>query len=167
MGRESTTSQPTTKPTHCENCGSDQVLAKNRCRTCYRYRNKHGVDRVIKKPVGWCRNCGSLHVFCGGRCQSCYRYHYRTGKERPRHLWDRDGRCKTCAYPLSRHRHRSNGARRCCKGYCAPCYQYMRDQGEPRPRHLWGIGDHGWCECGRPATALVDGNIPVCNVHKE
>lgn len=169
MGREKVvTSQPTTKPTHCVNCGNERVHAKGRCRTCYRYNNDHGRDRVIiKKPAKWCKNCGSTRVKARQRCACCHEYYIRRKKERPRHLWDKDAPCKTCGIPLSSQGVYRNGRRRQVSGYCIACSIYAREMGKPRPRHLWGIGEHGWCECGRPATALVDGDIPVCNIHKE
>ena len=168
MGREKViTSQPTSQITHCINCGKFQIHAKGRCRTCYRYHNEHGIDRVIKKkPAVWCKNCGHIPTKAHGRCACCHEYHAKYRKERPRYLWDKDAPCKTCGVPLSS-QGTYNGRRRQVKGRCIACDMYKRKMGCERPRHLWGIGEHGWCDCGRPATALIDGDIAVCNIHKE
>jgi len=120
-----------------------------------------------KQLPKWCKVCGHLKVYLKGRCVSCYYYHQRHGIERPRHLWDKEAKCKTCGIPLASLGVNPAGRRRQQKGRCIPCVLYIRDHGVERPRRLWGIGEYGWCECGRPATALVDGDIPVCNIHKE
>lgn len=74
--------------------------------------------------------------------------------------------CKVCGVPLSAlgiH----NGRKRQRRGKCETCASYWRKYRRERPRYLWGIGPAGWCECGYPAVDLVDGDIPVCDRHRE
>ena len=180
MGRESTTSQPTTKPTQkaCKNCGRATKQRRNRCGGCEKYYRSHGVERpshlytrvcqgdLANAPL-WCDVCGNTTIYRGRKCRACYEYQRINKKRRPRHLWDDEAKCKTCGVPLSSQGTHKGNRRRQCSGHCLACYQYIHDHGHDRRRHLWGIGEHGWCECGRPATALADSDIPVCNIHKE
>lgn len=52
---------------------------------------------------------------------------------------------------------------------CRACYDYKRRHGADRPAHMWGKGEHGWCDCGQPATRTIEIKItrnvdvlPVC-----
>lgn len=175
MGRESTTSQPTLQQKRCINCGRVTRQRKNRCGGCAKYYRVHGVERpphlysrvcqsdLAHAPL-WCDVCGSTSIFRGRKCRACYDYQRKNKKRRPRYLWDDDAKCKTCGVPLSSQGTHKGGRRRQSGGRCLACYYYLYQQGCERPRRLWGIGEHGWCICGRPATSLVDGDIPVCNV---
>ena len=101
----------------------------------------------------WCKNCGSLSVEYSRRCKNCNVYHRRHGRERPRHLWDIDCKCRTCKRPLK-------GIRK-AKGKCDACYEYKRRFGRERPKELWGDGKFGWCECSGQANHLID-DFPLC-----
>lgn len=162
-----TADKPTARP--CSNCRRQPVYARERCNTCLRYFNSHGLERparLYRKILGrherdkprWCRNCGDPSVYSNRRCNACRIYYERHKRERPKHLWDVDACCKTCGVPLAT----VTGAK---AGYCDPCYHYDR-QGKQRPRHLWGIGEFGWCACGRPATREYD-DFGVCAVCAE
>ena len=179
MGREVTTSQPTTKQDRlCKNCQRRPAAKKrSRCSGCYKYWKVNHVERPerLYKRVsigdrggraGWCEVCGNTKVHASGKCVTCYDRWVKDKSRRPKWLWDDDYRCKTCNVPLKSMGHYKNGRRRQVKGYCVACYKYKRRTGSPRPRELWGDGPHGFCECGYPAVALVE-DIPVCGRHKE
>ena len=115
----------------------------------------------------WCRNCGDPRIWCRGRCRACDRYYRRTDKERPRRLWNRHERkCKNCKIPIAALPRLKRGEYRQYNGRCQSCHSYWRKWHRERPREFWGIGPAGWCECGYPATATVEG-MPVCNRHRE
>jgi hypothetical protein len=118
-------------------------------------------------PPRWCVVCGNPELLALNRCNACYTFLRKNGKERPRHLWDIDATCKTCGFPLASAGREKKGCRSQRSGWCKPCSTYRITYGKSRPRHLWGIGPVGWCECGYPAVALVAGDIPVCERHRE
>lgn len=158
-----------TKPAKCVNphCKATTIYAVGRCNACYKHHRKYGEDRPkvqCQKVLGrhqkgkprWCKNCGSPEIVANLRCNACRLYFERNDGERPRHLWDVDAGCKTCSVPLAT-------VDRKFGGYCEPCGKYAA-KGKERPRHLWGIGEFGWCACGRPATAQHDG-FGCCALH--
>jgi len=148
------------KPTTCARCGIDDVYCSGHCKKCYRHRFNRGTIRTYKyknpELPRWCKNCGSPGVNTEQRCEACAWFFKRHKRERPRHLWDETFCCKTCKLPLSTYK----GWK--IKGRCNPCYKYLKRTGRDRPREYWGIGVHGWCECGFPATHLID-KFPLCN----
>lgn len=106
----------------------------------------------------WCKNCTSPDLYAGRYCSACYQYKRKHGKERPRHLWDKDFCCNTCGVPLSSQGKRQGQQRkRQCRGYCISCWNYRTKYKIDRPRRLWGIGKYGWCACGYPANYQKDG----------
>lgn len=115
----------------------------------------------------WCKICGQFdrRLRCN-MCGACYKFFRLHRKNRPRHLWDHEARCKNCNIPLTVLGKYDSGAKRQKKGYCDPCYNYHLRYGKARPKHLWLDGPHGFCECGYPAVALVE-DIPVCARHRE
>lgn len=122
--------------------------------------------KTMQRKERWCKVCGSLRIWRAGRCGTCDSYWKRNHVERPRHLWDDEVKCKVCGVPLNAlglH----NGRKRQRRGKCETCASYWRKYRRERPRYLWGIGPAGWCDCGYPAIAVVDGNIPVCARHAE
>jgi hypothetical protein len=108
----------------------------------------------------WCKRCRTYGELRSGLCGACYEYKRRNKKSRPRYCWDEDIGCRNCGIPLK-------SIRQNAKGHCYACAQYQRRTGKDRPRHLWGIGPAGWCECGYPAVAIIDKDIPVCVRHRE
>ncbi len=140
----------------CSNCGGEKNGSyKELCIACYNYFWRNGIHRRPKSK--WCSVCGRVprkHLE-KGMCGACYKYKRRTGKNRPRHLWDRDAVCRNCRKPLSTCRRRS------VKGLCSLCYDYRLCYDKDRPSRLWGIGPHGWCECGNAAIRVIEG-MPLC-----
>jgi hypothetical protein len=72
-------------------------LPQRRCRMCYVYWRRHGVERPLhppQRPVAPharpCTQCGRLTPQLErGWCQACYMYWYRHGRERPPAMWQR------------------------------------------------------------------------------
>lgn len=137
----------------CGNCKVKPIYANKRCYACWKYHKRTSKERPKKlwfKLLGrheknrprWCKNCGSTKVVSNRRCNPCRIYLERHKRERPKHLRDSEHRCKNCSIPL---------VSKARSGYCYPCRKYSY-RGKERPRHLWGIGEFGWCECGKPAT---------------
>lgn len=165
----------------CSNCNCVGVYAKKRCFACWIYHKRNHTERPKhlwfrtlgvheKDKPRWCRNCTSPNIVSNLRCGACDQYYRIHKKERPRHLWDTDMGCTNCRIPLASLPRRKYGKyprRRQNKGRCQACHSYLRKYGRERPRYLWGIGPLGWCECGHPAVDLVDGDIPVCDRHRE
>lgn len=156
----------------CSNCGRSLIHAKGRCAACYAHWVATGTERRSRRTrthqqMKWCKRCGGLQVYAFNRCVTCYRYRRKHGKDRPKYLFDDNPCCGNCGIPLRTLISGSGKRTTSVKGVCEPCYNYKRRFGKERPRHLWGAGEHGWCDCGYPAIALVDGDIPVCNRHKE
>lgn len=119
------------------------------------------------RPHRWCKVCGEFDTRLRlGMCGTCYKFFRLHRKNRPKHLWNSEGRCKNCNIPLAALGKYDSGAKRQKRGYCDPCYNYQSRYGKARPKHLWMDGPHGFCECGYPAVALVE-DIPVCTRHKE
>lgn len=151
----------------CQNCQRGAVYAKGRCYTCWRYRRRHGSERPEQlhgkilgrhhrvKPKG-CKVCGDPLVVSNLRCNACRVWHERHGTNRPRYLWDKNATCATCGIPLAT-------VDRTVKGYCDPCYHFVKRK-KVRPRELWGMGEFGWCACGRPATVQRQG-AGCCRLH--
>lgn len=137
----------------CSNCKRQDARRRGRCHACDRWWRLKCIERpsrlYLREKKSWCVVCGSTKVFANQKCQPCNRYHHRTGKRRPRYLWDKNIVCSNCSRPLSRCQRN--------KAKCKVCTNYKNRVGVERPRHLWDIGEHGWCECGWPAIALIDG----------
>ena len=158
------------KITHCVNCGELRQGRSGRrgmCSKCYEYwRWSDGIMRpmrlidpssVASSPL--CSNCRVNMVRHGSLCQKCANYQYDNGKKRPRRLWAES--CSNCDRPFNGFHPRS--------GLCIKCRRYQYKYGKPRPAYLWDKGEHGWCDCGQPATRTVDVRIyrkiekmPVC-----
>lgn len=145
----------------CVNCGritNRDRLRRQRCRSCYRYWRAHGSDRpqgemnrYPKQRPPICAHCKQKFVDgCSKHlCSACYQYKRTTGKPRPRYFWAE--KCKICGKP--RRDDRRDGF---AKGRCPPCYTYHRRHGEDRsPDLIAAAAPHGYCECGRPAVAVV------------
>lgn len=162
----------------CKVCGRAAAQRRSRCATCstYWYTNKKERPPELHNrslPVdrnncpAWCDVCGNTALWRGNKCQACYQYWQANRKKRPRYLWDTEMGCKCCGVPLSSVGYQKSGKRRTVRGFCLACYEYRRTNGKARPRHLWGIGPAGWCECGYPAVAVIDKDLPVCERHRE
>ena len=162
----------------CKICGRAAAPNRSRCAACYRYYREHRQERPLAlwsrtlsvdrgSAPAWCEVCGDIRIDCGGKCNACYGYWIKHRRKRPRYWWDVDAVCKTCRIPLASVGRYRTGRPRWIKGHCPACYRYKERTGKARPRHLWGIGEHGWCDCGFPAVAIVSKDIPVCERHRE
>lgn len=163
------------KPRPCANPNCKRIIPScNYCNACQRYRRMYGTNRPQEmcqkrtyqyakvKPTA-CKVCKAPNPQSRGRCAACDIYYRRhNGKPRPRYLWDKEAGCLTCGIPLAS---LPTGGKRA--GRCYACYQYHKIRGgKERPREYWGIGEHGWCKCGRPAGHLRDGK-GVCSICKD
>lgn len=146
-------------PAWCESCGVELTRnvkrIGNKCEKCSRYEKRYGKPRpaVLFPPRGLCRQCRirSAKYRHSGLCEVCSRYKRKYGKNRPKWL---DGHtCRNCGRPTNTWYRRT--------GLCPTCSKYRSKTGKDRPSHLWGVGIHGWCECGNPASHVV----PI-TVHK-
>lgn len=82
-------------------------------------------------------------------CDACYQYQQLRGISRPRYLWAE--KCKNCSKP--RRDDRRDGF---VKGRCNGCYNYFfRYKKDRTPAQIAALAPHGWCECGKPAAAVV------------
>ena len=97
---------------------------------------------------GTCCNCHQRKAYCKFLCLPCYRWWQRHGSMRPRH---RDAtHCIICGRPRTKQN-------RLSRGRCRTCYQYWWKTGEERPQELIDEqAPYGWCDCGVPATRLVE-----------
>ena len=149
----------------CKVCSLKPAEFKGRCRPCQLYYRIHGVERpleLIERSVEraskprWCKVCNKPSTELRRlRCERCYRYWLLHRKDRPRHYWCDDLKCKVCQIPLS-------AAKRVIQGHCKKCYEYKRKFDRQRPQHLWGNGPFGYCECGQPANHMID-KFPLCD----
>jgi hypothetical protein len=156
--------------TACRNCGAEGHCANGLCSNCYNFLRRTGKMRTEAdmhyKVKGMCKNCNQSPVFARNLCSTCYEYQRNHGgAARPRRLFACRERCKNCDTPLNGN---SDKTRR-TKNMCRACYDYKRRHGDERPAHLWGKGEHGWCDCGQPATRTIEIKItrnvdvlPVC-----
>lgn len=147
-------------PRKCANPSCNKTInSRRRCSPCQHYFAKHNAERPKEwclrktyrhakvKPLT-CKVCKDPNLEGNGRCCACNNYYKRhNGEARPRWLWDKSFGCLTCGIPLASLHGKERSA-----GRCKPCHQYLWKTGKERPRHLWGIGEFGWCRCGRPAT---------------
>jgi len=162
------------KATQCINCGESLTKNKKRrglCMKCASFLRIHGRMRTNAdakwKPDIICSNCRAAMADSKGLCKTCYNYQKRKGAPRAKKLYSRPERCKNCGYPTAPGVR--NGQGRMAKGLCRPCYDYKNRHKKDRPAHMWGKGEHGWCDCGQPATRTIEIKItrnvdvlPVC-----
>lgn len=162
--------------THCSNCGRDIKPTKRGrglCQRCNAYMHKHGTNwtpevsrRSKYEPAPMCECCKERPAenrTPKPMCDRCILYWRRTGKYRPR--WRDAEKCKVCGKPRQEIPHTF------VMGRCVDCYEHWRRHGrkKERPAHMWGKGEHGWCDCGQPATRTIEIKItrnvdvlPVC-----
>lgn len=158
---------------NCTNCGQPRTWGQGGnglCHRCAQYQYKYGKPRPstirMRKPgdpIPMCKSCKvRLAKFSPSRrlCKTCAEYMRRhNGKRRPRYL-DAEN-CVHCGKP--------KGDGYFVKGHCRACDDYRRKFGKPRPAHLFE-SQHGWCDCGKPATSIVtvrvmhhDETMPLCD----
>lgn len=148
--------------THCRDCGREikpTRRGRGLCSRCSAYlwrHGKHWTPEISKRskhePAPICECCRERPAnnrIPKPMCDRCNLYWKRTGKFRPR--WRDADSCKVCGKP------RQDQPRTFVLGRCLGCYEYWRNHGRKgeRPAHLWGKGEHGWCDCGNPATHVV------------
>lgn len=141
----------------CTNCGvvPKGKVANGLCPACRQYLRRHGRMRRYDKRVIWrgelaprplCANCKlSRATAHASLCNACRQYQYRNGRSRPAHLW-REA-CRVCGRP------KNSGF---AKGRCRVCYVYRRKYGRDRKHRIGQLYPYGWCDCGKPATGIVE-----------
>lgn len=139
----------------CDNCNCE---AKKRvhglcpaCRMFFRRNGRHRAieDMIRKKSVSppLCSNC-KISFVDGHRalCGACRQYQRIHGVPRPGRFFSEE--CSVCGRPK-------------CSGFaggrCRICYNYRSKFGKDRSsdsiKKLYPLG---WCECGSPATEIVN-----------
>lgn len=126
------------------------------CPACRHFYRRHGrmrtrYDKRVrgkgeKRP--FCTNCKISHT-SGHRylCRACYQYRRVNGVDRPSHLWRTS--CRVCGKPRVPNKF--------AHGRCLVCNNYRRRNGRDRDRRLIKeLYPHGWCDCGKPATGIVE-----------
>jgi len=145
----------------CNNCGREnmQLTGRGDCRTCERWRHKHGTPRPASKsirqygaPPPYCTNCREEPIIAKGLCQACYNYRNRNGRSRPKYFIHR--RCVECGRPLPR------GNSYMSAGRCNTCCHWHYEKRQRRPQHLIAAAAPlRWCECGEAATVIVHDSV--------
>jgi hypothetical protein len=142
-------------------------IVRGLCPACYKYHGVHGRLRTSvrvnrrRHEITLCRRCRCRPAdHTQTLCRTCYRYQWSTGRPRPRY---RDSeRCTNCNRPHGPERPHGR------KGLCANCYDYKWRYGRERPERLIKrTAPAGWCDCGQPATAVIDigelGKMALCS----
>lgn len=139
----------------CANCNCE---AKKRvhglcpaCRMFFRRNGRHrtAADMIRRKsmPHPLCSNC---HIsFVDGHrtlCSACRQYQRVHGVPRPSKFFSEA--CTVCGRP------KRDGF---ANGLCRICYNYRRKFGRDRSNEsIKRLYPLGWCECGRPATEVMN-----------
>lgn len=167
--------RPLSRVANCIDCGREitigNSLSKGMCRRCNAFlwrTGKHWTPDISIRskydPCPICKDCKSRPSYTQNprpMCRRCSDYWKRTDKRRPRY---RDAEsCKVCGKPR---------VEKFCLGRCGACYDYWRRHGRSaeRPAERWELSQHGWCDCGKPATHTItfrlrehDEPLPLCD----